>query len=714
MISRQCALRRASATKAREQLPDAVGIEFERLRHTIAATLAQDAESRLIDGLQELCSLGADAASLGSIVQRLPVLAPRLSGPGGLEAWLTALREVVQHAPHCTLALLESSEEVLRYGSPAELLTWTRFGLHQGQRLDDTEADTRLAHFELRSRASTRVMSGRLERTDLASNKARLGYLLRALFGVAPPLLPVEQDLATRRPFLSNLGLHLPEASRALRGILAQQWYNAAATHAAAHLIYSTHKFERGALKPIQAALVGVLEDARVELLASSDLPGLRHLWLTYHTASPEHGNTFTILMLRLARSLLDAAYEDPHPWVIKGKRLFFEATEAAQTPERLAPVILRDLASRLGNDIGQMRLQFNYRQYVVEPPYRDDNAHLWLDEEEQKAQLLFTNVPSPQSTDATDDSPVKPPQEYPPPLVESFQYQEWDRLIGNYRGEWCTVLEGRQLDADASALRTFVDGHGMLLQRIQRALCAGRLRERVKLRAQLRGDELDVDAAVRSQIDRRVHRTSSDKVYQRHARRLRDVAALLLIDASESTADPVQSGGDVLGLARRAALMTTLALADAGDLCAIDSFCSNGRHEVSYELAVDFGELLDEKALARLAAIRSRWSTRMGAALRHATKRLAAQRQRRRLLLMITDGEPHDIDIYDRRYLIEDAKRAVLEARLGGVHVFCVTLDRVADDYVQTIFGRNNYRVLDRIESLPHLLPQMVARMTR
>ena len=644
------------------QVPDSVVIELERSRRVLEASLSDEATDTLTENLVELRMLGADAHLLAAIVQRLSLLAPRLTGPGGLTAWLTAVREVAQ--------------------------------------------------------------------------QARLVHLLRALFDVAPALLAVEQGLATRRPFISNLGLHLPEAGRALRGPVARQWYDAAAAHAAAHLRHSTHRFERGSLKPIQMALVGVLEDARIELVAVAALPGLRRLWLGFHHAEPAHGNSFVVLMLRLARCLLDPAHVDPHPWIVKARRLFFEATDGGRAAGLLTPAVLRDMASRLGNDIGQMRLQFNYREYVVEPGYRDDNALIWMPDEETQAQRQSVAdemaVPpdngEPDGEQDADDGNSSP---RPEPVaageraaeqapIAKWQYPEWDRLVGDYRSAWCTVLESRPAQGVPRPLQRCVDAHAALLVRLERVMRAGCLRERVKLRAQLRGDELDIDAAVRSAIDRRTHGAPGQKVHQRLDRRERDVAALVLLDSSASTADE-RSGGDgvatgrtVFDLAREAALLTTLTLVRAGDHCAIHTFASNGRHEVRYEFALGFGEPLDALGIARLADVRSRLSTRMGAALRHASAQLAAQPQRKRLLLFITDGEPHDIDIFDRRYLIDDARRAVLEAGRLGVAVFCVTLDLAADDYVRSIFGAGNYRVLDRIDSLPRILPAMVLRLTR
>ena len=719
------------ATLRAAWLPDSVAIEVERARHVLEANLSEESSRLLAQSLVELRMLGADAALLGAIVQRLSLLAPRLTGTGGLAAWLTAVHEVAQQARHCTLALLESSEEVLRHGSPAELLMWARLGLRHGQ-LRSEQGDSALAHFELRSRESTLVVAAPDERIDLASNKARLGHLLRALFDAAPQLLPVEHGLATRRPFLSNLGLHMPEAGRAMRGGLARRWYDAAAAHAGAHLRHSTHRFERGSLKPIQTALLGVLEDARVEALAAAEMPGLPRLWLEFHTVEPTHGNNFLVLMLRLARCLLEPGRTDPHPWVAKALRLFFAATDNGRAPQQLTPASLREMASHLGNDIGQMRLQFNAREYVVEPAYRDDNAHLWLRpaDAQPQIQLVADEVPVPPQDgseqeidqDAEEGAPAKRPRQVDSatdsaeqPMLATLQYPEWDRLIGDYRSGWCTVLEGRPAPGDARALLACVDKHAILLARLERVMRAGRLRERIKLRAQLRGDELDIDAAVRSAIERRTRHSPGQKVHQRIDRRERDVAALVLLDSSASGADPVATGsGSVFDLAREAALLTCLTLTRGGDRCALHAFCSNGRHEVRYDEALRFDEELAAPSIARLAGVQPRLSTRMGAALRHASVRLAAQSQRRKLLLFVTDGEPHDIDIFDRRYLIEDARRAVLEAGRLGIVVFCVTLDPAADAYVRTICGAGNYRVLDRIESLPRVLPQMVLRLMR
>jgi hypothetical protein len=702
-------------------LPASVGVEVQRATRVLDEALGGKAGPVLGQALLELRGRGASAGLLDAVVRHATALAPRLDSLAGFATWLTAVREVAEQDAACAMALLESSQEVLRHGPPAELLMWARLGLRHGHaRARRDGEDARLAHFRLRSRESALITSSHAQAVDLASSTPRLGHLLRALFDLATPILPIEHALATTRPFLSNLGLHLPEAGRALRGAQALRWYDAAAAHAAAHLCHSTQRFPRGSLKPIQIALLGLLEDARVERLAVRELPGLRRLWRGFHVAEPAHGATFVVLMLRLARGLLDPGYIDPHPWVAKARELFERAWVGAATPGEIDPVALRDMASRLGNDIGQMRLQFNARDYVVEPAYRDDNAYLWLPPDDAQAQprQLADALPLPadDSADALAGAPPTPAAEADDEcLLARHRYPEWDRLAASYRPDWCSVIECRPPIAAPEVLSRAFESHAALLGRLQRVLHIHRRRERVCWRAQIRGTDLDIEAAVRSAIDRRSGHSRSDKVYLRVDHQQRAVAALLLLDTSTSTGARVETTGhSVLDLTREAAALTGLTLEHAGDRCAIHGFCSNGRHEVRYESFKEFDEALDVHCLARLAGMRSRLSTRFGAALRHATSVLAAERCEQRLLLLITDGEPHDIVIFDKRYLIEDARRSVREAARRGIGVFCVTLDPSADAYVRDIFGIGGFRVLDRVEALPDVLPSVVMRLMR
>ena len=148
------------------------------------------------------------------------------------------------------------------------------------------------------------------------------------------------------------------------------------------------------------------------------------------------------------------------------------------------------------------------------------------------------------------------------------------------------------------------------------------------------------------------------------------------------------------------------------GDSFAIAGFSSNTRHEVRYQHIKGYSEGWDDDVKGRLAAMEAGYSTRMGAALRHAAHYLGAQKSDKKLLLVLTDGEPSDIDVDDPKMLIQDARKAVQELDQDGIYTYCINLDPHADEYVADIFGRQ-YTVIDKIERLPEKLPKLFAALT-
>ena len=197
----------------------------------------------------------------------------------------------------------------------------------------------------------------------------RLSCYLRALWG--RPVTLREAD--GPRVSIVEGAIRLPSRFPAGAGGGGLTLYRAAAAHAAAHLCHSTQRFSLAKLRPIQMALVSLIEDARIERLAWRDMPGLRRLWLPFHTARPAVIPNAVSLMARLARALIDSDYRDEDAWVAKGREMFEAQIECLRDPS-----ISRTIGTLLGNDLGQMRLQFDVRGYLVEPAYRDDNTFLW------------------------------------------------------------------------------------------------------------------------------------------------------------------------------------------------------------------------------------------------------------------------------------------------------------------------------------------------
>jgi nitric oxide reductase NorD protein len=188
----------------------------------------------------------------------------------------------------------------------------------------------------------------------------------------------------------------------------------------------------------------------------------------------------------------------------------------------------------------------------------------------------------------------------------------------------------------------------------------------------------------------------------------------LVLLDLSQSTNDMVVSAGTtVLELAREATALLADAMDRIGDSFAIHGFSSNGRHDVGYYRFKDFDRPYGERAKARLAGMSGHLSTRMGTALRHAGGYLSARHSHKKLMLLVTDGEPSDIDVHDSQYLVMDAKRAVEELRHRGIYSYCMSLDARGDRYVSRIFGMRNWTVVDHLQRLPEKLPLLYMRLT-
>src|SRR5699024_3034479 len=117
-----------------------------------------------------------------------------------------------------------------------------------------------------------------------------------------------------------------------------------------------------------------------------------------------------------------------------------------------------------------------------------------------------------------------------------------------------------------------------------------------------------------------------------------------------------------------------------------------------------NFAEAWGDPVRGRIQALKPGYYTRMGAAIRQATEVLARQPTSQRLLLMLTDGKPNDLDIYEGRYGVEDTRQALIEARRSSVEPFCVTIDQDAADYLPYIFGQQRYVLLRRPSQLPEL----------
>lgn len=448
----------------------------------------------------------------------------------------------------------------------------------------------------------------------------------------------------------------------------------ARAAHVGAHTAFSGAPFVVGSLKPLQRVLVSLFEDARVEALAMRRFPGLRRLWTPFHDVVPTPLPSASALLTRLARALFEPSYADPDAWVTKAQQRFAELALERSTPDHS-----RALGSVLGNELGQMRLAFDPKSYVVEPAYRDDHAGLW------------ERPPAPAKS-AASDAPA------PPPAVATHHYPEWDYVIARERPGFCQLSERRAEPAPAELRARAAPG---LVQRVRRSVRRLATAEREQ-RGTSDGPELDLRAAIDTAAAIAAGHSPVLRVYRRPQRRPRPTSALLLLDLSESSRTALPDGSPAFELLERCARALAATSSSTFDL-AIDGFSSFGRSDVRYTTFKDFGEpasLVGEK----LGALTPGGSTRLGAAIRHAQQRLARRARTHRLLIVVTDADPADIDVYDSEYLLADARAAVTAALGAGIRVagWCLPSGPTASQ--RRIF-REDRAPLSRLADLPSCL---------
>ena len=495
-----------------------------------------------------------------------------------------------------------------------------------------------------------------------------------------------EKESTSERSSFAAARLHLPRAR------LADS--EAAIAHYYAHRHYGVDKFAVGGLKPIQIILTSLFEDARVEQMAMRARPGLRNLWSPYIDALDYSGNDIPALLRRLSAALFDPVWHDPHPWVDKARRLFIQHSLHARRDANAS----RNLGNLLGNDLGQMRLQFNWKGYVVEPCYRDDHRGLWVEESEPHQ---IENRPATIRFDAQGDSVAQLPMgsddnvsssemgkwlAASPPIATAIKtLPEWDYAREFYREHWVQVSEQVAVDGTSAAAENLPRHwatHRSALKELMASLDHQRHQIMQRLRRLDQGDDLDLDVCINFLVEQRAGYLQSPHVYRQRSFRQSPRSLVILIDASLSSGDELAASLSVLDCARMAALSLLNAAERCGDQVAVYAFCSDGRLALRITPIKLFSEKFNDETLTRLVGLHSAFSTRLGAALRYAhhvllEKSSAGNAAAPNEILILTDGEASDIDCGDPAYLGEDARHAVAQMRAENIEVSAVAFLR-------------------------------------
>jgi len=275
-------------------------------------------------------------------------------------------------------------------------------------------------------------------------------------------------------------------------------------------------------------------------------------------------------------------------------------------------------------------------------------------------------------------------------------------------------VLEKRASPGDLQVIDDITAQYKREIHRMKFLLDAMQPQGVQRIRKLEDGDEIDINAAIASFIDIRLGNQPDPRIMMRSVRKTRDFSILVLLDLSESTNEKVQDQEySVLELTRRPACCWRCD--QQGGRSVRDSRLLLGwppRRRVhplqGLRPALDEGSKAKSRRHDRPALHPH------GRGHPHAGHHLKQQRSAKKLLIVITDGEPPTSTCATRNTCATTRKRRVEEVAKFGVTTYCMSLDPRADNYVSRIFGQKNYMVVDHVQRLPEKLPLLYAGLTR
>ncbi len=681
-------------------------------------------------------------AVIALLFSSLPTASRRLGDPELMRGYLGMIHQLSAKSARGLRPMLSHIDELLAKLTLGGLKRWAFFGADAYRR----DFQNLQRYFNLETQDSLSVLQKERRGTLFIDTQRKLNFYLRALWARDFFLRPSAADHEGFKPYIDHHIMHMSDALDDIGGIKGLELYRATVAHMAAHISYTSSRISAEQLSQAQLFFIGIIEDARVEYNAIDEFPGLKKLW----------------------RSLIDIEFpEEPkHPTVSKLEYIalmLLDDTIAGDDQEIDAIVknFHQGISENRHNnsfcwDLGvELYTIFAQRKEVpslrilesIRIPYRDDNRFIWEYEEINWQQEGSEYVPASQRqvrktvsliemvneldiSSAGDDAqeiwrlttPFHMDEENctinelegKEPVSAPFHYQEWDYQVQLHRPDWVTLYERRQAKGPIEEIDDILTEYKPVAHRIKQIIDLLTPEGVQRVRNMEDGDEIDLNAAIDATVAIRMGEQPNPRITMRNVIMKRDLSVVLLLDLSESTKETVEgSDKTILQLTREAAALVSTAIEGIGDPFAIHGFSSDGRHDVQYYRYKDFNQHFDDEAKARLAGMQGGLSTRMGAAMRHAGSHLLKQAERRKLVLLVTDGEPADIDESDPQHLRLDAKKAVEELYGKGVFVYCLTLDPNADSYVKRIFGANNYTIIDNVIRLPEKLPKLFASLT-
>lgn len=413
----------------------------------------------------------------------------------------------------------------------------------------------------------------------------------------------------------------------------------------------------------------------------------------------------------------LDAAWQAREQRLLREKARLRDALrviaeEIAQGRDDHQPPASFELREQMDDDSDELpRIELVYMDQIMPVPehVRDLLVSIRLDLLEVPEEYLSPAGPGEYDAALLSDAALDPDEVWAGTYHEegAFLYDEWDFGRHHYRKNWCVLREVEMQYDDAAFYTQTVrkyKGHIKSLHRTFELLRG----EHKTLRRQVDGEDVDLDAFVEAWADVKSGLEMNDRVFTRTHREERNIAVVFMVDMSGSTK------GWVNNAEREALVLLVEALEILGDQYAIYGFSGWSRKRCEVFRIKSFEDPMGELVKATIGAVGPKDYTRMGAPIRHFSSMLDQVEARTKILITLSDGKPDDYDHYYRgQYGIEDTRQALFEARVSGIHPFCITIDQEGADYLPHMYGRANYVVLDDVAKLPMKISDIYRKIT-
>ncbi len=678
-----------------------------------AKAIGEDALPEVMALIQRM-QKSPNGKAITPFLQTLAPVARRLHSREQIEHYLEITLDFMErttgsiHGHHTTFPspglpdFLAQAPFLLSQLSVAGLKNWVDYGIQNYRTHPERQKD----YFTVQSADSRAVLQRERHGTLFMDVERKLDLYLNGLWQVSEQLVPYStafDELRKPVPYYDKLGMRIPDVYDDAGIITGLDRYRATLAHMVGHRRWNEALIADN-WSPFQRMAVEYFEDCRIETLLCREYPGLRRIFLALHpkpqenACDPETTSCLRHRMVMISRAMLDAEHGYRDPDLLDFVARFHSLMAQGESSTKAIASLALSYVAKTRRQSDQLA-KVHFADTVVD--YRDDNRQMWKFIEDSDDEEMFEKE---KKRTQSDEVKGLPPRHYP----------EWDYKSLTFRPDWVSVYESLHPKGNPADIDRLLEKHSALAKRLKRILDLLKPQDKIRIRYQEEGSELDLDVAIRSLIDFKGGANPDPRINMSHRTDGRNIAVMLLLDLSESLNEKA-SGSEqtILELSQEAVSLLAWAVEQLGDPFAIAGFHSNTRHDVRYLHIKGYGEHWGDDAKGRLAAMQAAYSTRMGAAMRHAAHYLEARQADKKLMLILTDGQPSDIDTHDEQLLIEDTRQAVKELDRDGIFTYCISLDPKADEYVSGIFGRQ-YTVIDNIQRLPEKLPELFLALTK